>query len=226
MNHQRHASVSRWRYLSLTLLVVSITLVAGAVHGVMTQRWGPAPDLIAASQHLADFPKQFGNWQMLSEQPMDESTVRMLSCAGYVNRQYVNRKTGMTIWIAVMLGPSGPIAVHTPEVCYSSRDYSINEPRHQVSLVDANGRTHTFWSLSFRSDTPSTDQLRVDYAWYGYGQDQWKASTSPRFEFAGKRLLFKLQIAGLTPAAAGNAVQDPCEDFLSAFLRSGWSVSG
>jgi hypothetical protein len=217
--------MARRRYLGLIVLIVGVTLAAGAVHGRLTQRWGPAPDLVAASRHLAEFPKQVGDWQILSDKPMEATTVRMLSCAGYVNRQYVNRKTGKTVWIAVMLGPSGPIAVHTPEVCYSSRDYSINEPRHRMSLVDADGRTHTFWSLSFRSDTPSTDKLQVDYAWFAYDQDQWKASTSPRFEFAGKRLLFKLQIAALTPAA-GNTGPDPCEDFLSAFLRSGWTVSG
>src|SRR5262249_41179294 len=158
-----------------------------------TQRWGPVPDLVAAAKHLKDFPKQIGDWQLLSEQTIEESTVQMLSCAGYANRQYVNRKTGQTVWLAGMLGPGGPFSVANPEICYSSRAYQIQDARTAISLTDSAERTHTFWSVFFRGMTPSTDQLHVCYAWYG--KSSWEASTSPRFEFAGAPLLFKLQIA-------------------------------
>ena len=149
--------------------------------------------------------------------------MRMLSCAGYVNRQYVNRKTGQTVWLAVMLGPAGPIAVHTPEVCYSSRAYQIQDPRTGISITDSREQAHTFWSVFFRGMTPSADQLHVCYAWYGKGG--WEASTSPRFEFAGEPMLFKLQIAAFVPVAAQAQAADPCQAFLSAMLSSGWSVS-
>ena len=50
----------------------------------------------------------------------------------------------------MIAGPAGPISVHTPEICYSSRAYSIQEPRVQTAVSDKNGRTHSFWSVSFR----------------------------------------------------------------------------
>ncbi len=223
MSDTNQNSVTRRRHLGLIVLLLAITLVTGAVHGRLTQRWGPVPDLLAAARHLESFPQQFGDWQLLKMEPIDESTIQMLSCAGYVNRQYVNRKTGQTVSVAIMLGPSGPISVHTPEVCYSSRAYSIKDPRKPISISDSEGQSHTFWNLSFRTNTPSTEQLRVYYAWYG--KRGWEASTSPRFEFAGRALLFKLQIASLGPAVPRDQ-QDPCAEFLAAMLRSGWSVSG
>lgn len=224
MTIQHDVSVARSRHIALIALVLGITLVTGAVQGRLTQRWGPVPDMLLAVRHLEDIPKQLGDWQFLSDERIEESTVRMLSCVGYINRQYVNRKTGRTVWIAIILGSAGPVSVHTPEICYSSRAYEISESRKQVSLSDADGRTHSFWSLSFRSPNPSTDQLQVYYAWNGNGQ--WEASKSPRFEFAGRRSLFKLQIASLVPTATRSQAQDPCQEFLSALLRSGWIVGG
>lgn len=215
----------RRRYVGLLTVLLSITLLTGALHGRLTQRWGPVPDLAAAAEHLNSFPREFGDWQLLNMTPMEESTVQMLECAGYVNRQYVNRKTGETVSLAIMLGPSGPIAVHTPEVCYSSRAYSIQEPRKSISLTDSKGQVHSFWSLAFRANTLSADQLRVCYAWCENGL--WEASKSPRFQFAGRPLLFKLQIAGLMPTSLSGSTatrRNPCEDFLAAMLHSGWSL--
>jgi hypothetical protein len=211
------------RHLGLIVVLLAITLVTGAIHGRLTQRWGPRPDLLATASHLESFPQEFGDWQLLKKEPIDDSTVQMLSCAGYVNRQYVNRKTGENISLAIMLGPSGPISVHTPEVCYSSRAYSIRDARKPVSISDSDGHNHSFWNISFRANTPSTEELRVYYAWYG--KRGWEASKWPRFEFAGRPLLFKLQIASLGPAVLRDQ-EDACAKFLTAMLRSGWSVNG
>lgn len=218
---------TRHRCIGLIAFAIALTLVTGLVHGRLSQRWGPAPDLLAAAKRLESFPQQFGDWQLLKQEPIDESTIEMLSCVGYVNREYVNRKTGETVWIAIMLGPAGPIAVHTPEVCYSSRAYTIHEPRKRISLSDPAGHAHSFWSLAFRTNTPTTDQLRVCYAWYG--KEGWEASKSPRFEFGGLPLLYKVQVASLVPPTTGSPngeSPDPCERFLGDVVRSGWSLGG
>src|SRR5262245_53263400 len=107
---------------------VGITVATGFVHGRLTQRWGPPLDLEGASRNLEALPTTIGDWQLVREDPMPEAILQMLSCAGHVNRQYVNRHTGNTVSIAIIVGPPGPTAVHTPEICYSSRAYSIQEP--------------------------------------------------------------------------------------------------
>lgn len=227
ITNQRHTMSANARICTVILLVVGLTGLVGAVYGRLTQRWGPTADLTAAARRLADFPQKIGTWELVNEQPIAEDVVEMLSCGGYVNRQYVDRATGHIISVAILLGPPGPIAVHTPEVCYSSRAYTLQKPRNELSLTDEQGRGHSFWSTKFSSSTPSVDELEVCYAWSDDGD--WKASRSPRFEFAARPFLVKIQLAALSPATSPTqSKQTPsvCQEFLSAMLRSGWSLNG
>jgi hypothetical protein len=194
------------------------------VFGRLTQRWGAVPDLAAAGQKLQSFPTEIGNWQLLSDDKISDSVLQVLSCAGYVNRHYVNRQTGKTITIAIYVGPPGPISVHTPEICYSSIAYAIQDPRKEVTITDKDGREHSFWMLTFRSNKSSIDRLQVYYSWQGSGA--WIASNSPRFQFAGNKLLYKMQMSTLVPAKDAETGSDACQDFLSALLKSGWNTSG
>jgi hypothetical protein len=212
------------RFVALIAVGVGVTLITGLVHGRLTQRWGPSPDLQAAANNLRNLPTNIGDWELLSEEPIKEEILQMLSCAGYVNRQYVNRKSGDTVSIAIVVGPPGPTSVHTPEICYSSRAYTIHEPRSRKTSLDAESRTHSFWSLTFRTNGPSSNRLRVYYAWCS--GDVWTASESPRVEFAGQPLLYKLQLAAVDASGLTDKMQDQCEDFLSAFLQSGWNING
>lgn len=224
MDKQFSKATGILRFIVLAAIGTGITLAAGLLHGRLTQRWGPLPDLQAAARNLEALPKDIGDWQSVKEEPISERIVQTLSCAGYVNRQYVNRKTGQTISVAIIVGPPGPTAVHTPEICYSSRAYSIQDPRKEVKLSDDAGKSHSFWSVQFRSSDASPDQLHVYYGWLGDGE--WTASKSPRFEFAGRRLLHKLQMSTIVPAQRTDRATDPCQDFLTALLRSNWSTNG
>jgi hypothetical protein len=203
---------------------MGITITTGVICGRLSQRWGPVPDLLAAADHLAGFPTQIGNWQLLGEEVIPDPILQVLSCAGYVNRHYVNRKSGQTVDLAITVGPGGPISVHTPEICYSSRAYSVTEPRRRWQLTDGEGRTHSFWNTAFRSTNANAERLRVYYGWCADGE--WTASDSPRFEFAGRRLLFKLQMASRVSPVGTTNTNDPCQEFLADFLRCGWKVSG
>jgi hypothetical protein len=175
--------------------------------------------LQAAARELESLPKTIGDWQFVSEERLAPVIQQTLQCAGNINRKYVNRSSGESVDIAIIVGPSGPTSVHTPEICYSSRAYSIREPRQRATLTDTSGRIHSFWSLSFRSDDLTMDELRVYYGWCPEVNGIWTASESPRFEFAGRRLLFKLQIASQISSMATDQANDPCQDFLTALLR-------
>jgi hypothetical protein len=223
MANQNHNMSGSVRFFALATFGLGITLATGFVHGRLTQRWWPVPDLQRAAQALEALPRQIGDWQLASEGSMPASVVETLRCVGYVNRNYVNRQSGRTIAIAIIVGPPGPTAVHTPEICYSSRDYAIHEGRKKMSLSDKEGKSHSFWSVGFRSNNPSLDRLHVYYAWRS--ADVWTASESPRFEFAGRPLLYKLQTSTSVPAQAIDTTQDSCQEFLSVLLRSGWNTS-
>jgi len=155
---------------------------------------------------------------------MGATELQMLSCAGYVNRKYVDRETGDVVSLAIYVGPPGPIAVHTPEVCYSSRDYTAEGARKRVDFPGSNEIGHTLWNTRFRSNNAIGERLSVYYGWLA--DDAWTAAESPRFAYAGSPMLFKLQIAAPVPPADAAEQKDPCRAFLQELMRSGWKTHG
>jgi hypothetical protein len=203
---------------------IGITIATGVVCGRASQRWGAVPDLVAAGDHLKTLPKQIGSWQLVEEEEMGAAEIQMLSCAGYVNRKYADQQTGEVVSLAIYVGPPGPIAVHTPEVCYSSRDFTAEGARKRVEFTGANDLTHALWNTRFRSNNAIGERLTVYYGWLA--DNEWNATESPRFAFAGSPMLFKLQIAANMPASDEAGQQDPCRDFLQALMQSGWKTHG
>lgn len=213
---------SHWtRGLILTAGLACI-LSTGVLYGHFSQRWGPPVDLQAAGEDLAGLPRTLGPWRLAEELPIDDSALSLLQCSGYVNRKYINQESGQTINLALIVGPAGPTAVHTPEICFSSRAYQIQGQRSRVVVPTADGNEHIFWRVNFNSENVMADDLRVYYAW-SLGE-RWDAATSPRFRFAAAPLLFKIQVAALVGPDIGEDAIDPCQDFLSALASSGWEM--
>jgi hypothetical protein len=198
------------------ILVAVLTVVSGMVQGRMSNRWGPSEDMQTAGKQLEKIPTQFGSWQMLSSQEMSEEARNQLDCVGYIYRTYRNQKTGETVNMTLFVGPAGPTAVHTPEICYSSRAYKQLAPREPVTLSDKSNQGDKFWSLTFRSTGVNADMLQVYYAWST--GDQWLAAGNPRFSLAGQPYLYKIQLASRMPFFADIKNYDPCKYFLRDFL--------
>lgn len=222
LENVRNLSTSQ-RFIAAVVAGALITLTTGIVCGRISQRWGPVPDMVAAARRVEALPTQIGSWKMVKSDAMSDVVLRTLMCSGYVNRTYVNESSGGTVSLAIIVGPSGPTAVHTPEICFSSQAYSIEEPRQAVSLTDSSGRPHSFWRTVFRSSNPTAEQLCVQYAWTANGD--WKASESPRFEFAGAPMLFKIQMSAPVPPGRVDDA-NPCREFLDELLSSEWKAAG
>jgi hypothetical protein len=140
----------------------------------------------------------------------------MLECNGYVLRQYTNSSTGEVVNLALILGPPGPIAVHTPEVCFSSRAYQPLHERERFSVSDVDGSEDTFWTVAYRTRNLRGDLMRACWAWSA--GSRWSAADDARFAFAAKPYLYKIQLAGFPPPGANLEVSDPCRNFLRDFL--------
>lgn len=197
-------------------LALAITLIiSGAVvQGVMTERWG-APDRASqVAQRFEHLPEKVGPWKLQSTSELSESAAEQLQCHGYISHKYVNEVTQEVVRVAVLMGPPGPIAVHTPEICYSSRDYKIDSPRKAVPIDAADGKPDTLWGLRFKSRDVSAHRLQVYYGWTVDGV--WEASENPRFGFSGNAYLFKIQLAAVVPEG-GAAATDACRSFLKDF---------
>lgn len=108
--------------------IVAMTVFGGVIHGRMSGRWGPGSDVLAAGEKLMEIPAQIGPWKQHGEpHQFDESTMRELEPAGYVERTYVNGDTGERIDLMIIVGAVGRISVHTPEVCVGNQRYDLRE---------------------------------------------------------------------------------------------------
>lgn len=202
------------------VLVAGLTLASGLIQGRMSNRWGPSPDMLAVAERLettpADIPAEVGIWRLIKPDKMEEGTVKMLQCAGYVLRTYEHDVTRERVNMFIIVGPPGPISVHTPEVCYSSQGYPIRDPRQRVTIQNGEGPADEFWALTLRSRDLDAGVLRVYYAWSTGGP--WSATEKPRYAYAGRPYLYKIQLASRLPSYGDSEGDDPCSRFLQDFV--------
>jgi hypothetical protein len=198
------------------LVLVGATLLGGIIHGRMNRRWGGRQELPELAARLKELPTEIGPWHMRAEQPLAPAAEAMLECAGYVSRQYENRKTGEVVTMAVLLGPAGPISVHTPDVCYSSQEYTIRQAPEQTQFGANEGSHDELFSTTLQSTRLDAGYLRVYYGWSAGGP--WSAPPDARFAFAGRPYLYKLQVAGSLSSPVAEKASDPCLNFIKELL--------
>ena len=218
-NSGSRKNLTGWR-IGAVALATLIIVGTGLAYGHYSHRWGPPADMASAVSQVDRLPKQLGEWSAIEELTMGETELEMLECAGYCHRRYVQTGTGKTVTVAILLGPPGPIAVHTPEICFSSRAYDIQRRRELTSVASDDSQSHTFWQVEFASRNALAESLQVMYAWSD--GERWFASKSPRFEFAALPYLYKLQLSA--PVSVGRRDEDikATHDFLRE-LASVWN---
>jgi len=210
----------RSNWFKALFVVLALTLASGAMQGRMRGRWGPASAMVTAGQLLETFPTEFGDWKLLRNGELGEDATNQLEPTGWLVRTYENRKTGTEVSAILLVGPPGPISVHTPEVCISSQQYKIIEPRRSVTLGDtgAGSPQHTFWAATFQSTDVVGSLLRTYWAWTTDGT--WQAAKGARYRFAGEPYLYKVQVSASYPPGADFEHDDSCRDFLADFVKA------
>ena len=206
--------MKQYQYLIAIVLTLGLTVACGAVIGQMSNRWGPSHDSLAAAKKLEELREDFGDWKLQSAERMSDSVVEMLQCSGHISRIYVNQESGARVSVAVILGPSGPIAVHTPEVCFSSRAHKKLESRKAVSVGDSDDQ---FWAMTFENNDLNANLIRVYYGWTS--GNRWEAAKDPRMSHASYPYLYKIQLASHHPAGTDLKSNDPCKNFLEDFIK-------
>lgn len=201
-------------FVFLALLTTASALLAGK----FGNRWGVPVDMTAAANKLADVPTSFGPWEIETEDALDPLARETLECAGEVVRTYRHREKGDVVRMALLVGPPGPLSVHTPEICYSSRDFSKQREPEHLEVLGAKSRRHQLWAMPLKANDVDGQSLDVAYGWNA--GDGWLAPKEARFSFGGKSLLYKLQIA--VPVASGPAdtvqADSACVRFLQDLL--------
>src|SRR5438309_2297576 len=101
------------------MTVFAAILSAGIVPGLWAGRWGSTTELDEVGSRLSRVPMTVGEWTGRDlEVTARERAVAQAS--GLLHRRYVSSRTGGAITIMLVCGRPGPVAVHTPEVCFRS----------------------------------------------------------------------------------------------------------
>jgi hypothetical protein len=235
--------MSNIRLYAATAVFVLIVLVSGILHGVQTFRWTDKPSLDSYVARLRDIPTQFDDWsneignlspeqlirrgtEVIADPVTGRSEMRYLDnlkahgIEDYILRDYRNRRSTETYTVLVVCGRPGPIASHTPDVCYRGSGYSQvgEQTRGDITIDDENsqerGKRYPLNLLQFRPPITRLDarELQIRWAWMAPGE-LLKTPSNPRYDFAMKPALFKVYIHHeLAVTASSSALQSPVKN--------------
>jgi hypothetical protein len=208
------------------VFVVIVTICMAFYSGMQTGRWTLFKGLAEARTLLKELPKEIGDWEIVGEdQQLDTETITILQIQdGYLARSYRNIKTQAVIHLVLMVGPTGRIVVHTPEICFGGKDYQKEENRASVKipviLQDSPDESEdTFWKVDFVNRGLKRDKISFYYS-VSRGQF-WVATENPRSAFQYYRYVYKIQIQSLVNGEEDNVktfLQD-CLPTIHEFLR-------
>ncbi len=211
------ASKPTFQLIAIVVTGLVLTVFPAVMHGRYTNRWGPSPDLTEAADQLKQLPREFGEWELVSEtNDMPKSVLRELSVVGYWNRIYRHASTGQQVTVLLMAGTPGALSRHPPEICYASRaNERIGNPT-AVSVTDAQQQTHEFRLLRFKRTGGIEDRFFVCYGFTNDGT--WSNPEYPRIEFGGGHLLYKMQVLSEIAEPESRELPTAASLFLTDFL--------
>lgn len=196
------------------LTVFAVIVLSGIVDGLWVDRWMVAKEIETGAAKLAALPMTLGDWEGHAQE-LDERTIAVAEIAGYVRRQYVNRRTGTTVSLMILCGRPGPVSVHPPEACYSGAGYEEVGGRSKYS--EPGPPPANFWVYRFQKpDAAVPIQLRVFCSWGAAGA--WRAVEAPRLEFAQYPVLYKMYIIRELGKADEPLQEDPALEFIRLVL--------
>jgi hypothetical protein len=199
-------------------LTVSLLLVTGVAHGLLTARWSEPEDPEAQRKAFARLPLVIEDWDGKSLQG-DENPLPQAPFGGDVVRRYVNRIDGSVVTLYLAGGRSGPVAAdHPPEGCYTGAGYTLVAPKVQRTVLRGpSSPSAQFWVANFsKAERARPVQVRLFWAWSGSGN--WEAPKYPRLAFAHYDKLYKLYIVRSLLKADEPLESDPALRFIQVLV--------
>lgn len=203
----------------LGLVLVFVVGIAMTLYsGTMTGRWQAFSGLEDARKVLKDLPPVIGDWEMKSENEMASDEVTILQIQnGYVSRIYQHSGTKTIVHLVIMVGPTGRVVVHTPEICFGGKDYTKEDERTSVpisvsSIDGTRDLEDTFWKVDFVNRSLDLHG-RISFYYAVSVGDTWIATERPRQTFQSYRYIYKLQVQAHTEAE-----RDTVKEFLEDCL--------
>ncbi|MCL2709506.1 MAG: EpsI family protein [Planctomycetaceae bacterium] len=212
-------------FLLGTAVVVVLTLAFTWFAGTLTGRFGTFRGMDDARTSLKALPMEIGKWRAEEEQKMSDNAEKMLRVQdSYIIRTYKHADTQEDVHLTLMVGPSGRITVHTPEICFGGRDYEKEAARARVPISvqtqsedgEISEIQNEFWRVDFVGRSLDFNN-RISFYWAASSGDAWQASDRPRYDYRKLRYVYKLQAQAYSGAGDDNAGDD--NDTVKRFLE-------
>jgi hypothetical protein len=199
------------------VIALALVIAAGLVHGQWTQRWTTSSVVETAAARLGRVPMTIGDWRGRSLE-LNREQLFMAEIAGHVARCYENRLGRTAVTILLVCGRPGPIAVHTPDICYAGAGYEpLGPPVRRTLPIGPSGTPAAFRHAVFaKSNTAVPTYLRILWSWTADGT--WDSPDNPRLAFAPHWALYKLYVIRTMDTADEPIEDDPGLTFLQTLL--------
>jgi len=155
-------------------------------------------------------PRQVGSWRLVDSRPLPENDRKLLEATRSWQRTYRCRESRWTVTATMVAGPSGPIAAHSPEICFRRKDFrQVSQPRrHALSPREP----AEFWFLTLAPRNFEDRAVTIAYSWHN--GKTWCAPRLPRWQLAATTSVRRLQVTARHPAGVSSAARDRVTDFL------------
>lgn len=177
------------------LLGIVATVIPAVYSGTRTFRWGDNTYATQLAERLHQLPDKIGSWQFVEEQGLSNEEARQLQPIGYVGRRYTFGELSASVF--AVIGPTGPIAAHTPDICFDSSNYRHLGQRLNAKIGQSALDNSECWVSRFESRAVQKQAVKTWYAWMV--DKNWEASGNPRFSFSDSPFLIKVQVAVYYP---------------------------
>lgn len=205
----------------IILIAIVLTGAIGFAHRAFSS--GGLNDGVTISQEKIDeLPAEIGTWTLTGREAIGGTALDLLQCQASGNLAYQNPVDDAKVVVTLMSGPAGPLAAHTPEVCYSSKAYVIQSDTELLELSINDGTKPQLRVVNLVPRNDNHQPLTVVYGWHD-GTD-WRAPPPmwSRWEYGGTKSLVKIQVAiatdGNSSVASTANRREQVEKFLQTLL--------
>ena len=174
---------------------------------------------------MANIPEEFGEWKRTNASELPDYALEQLKVSDAKNWSYVNTRTNEKVNVSFLVGPTGRLGVHTPEVCMDGAGFRVDKKRLRESFSENDSSTRetpdgtsddqdTFWRVVIANKV-ATEYKIVSYYALGTGK-RWWAKDNPRYELQKYPFILKMQVE--TVAQSDPEIYNAARDFLKDYL--------
>jgi hypothetical protein len=196
--------------------VCAVLVVSGGVRGWQARRVDAALQLGRQSPFpLEEIPKTLQDWSGVTTE-MDEQIVRATGSTDRITRRYVDRRTGVSLDVIVLYGPTSEMFIHAPELCYPKAGFQSFGDVKECSIANGTEKV-PFRSLAYTKGEGGNAEIQeIYYAWRYHGR--W--STSVRGPKESQRIpgMYKVQVTRRISATESRDYDNPIAAFLEILI--------